>query len=151
MHIPEYGYLTFNDFPHRICVNRQITTSDTNLVVAYLTDARLTTVARREGYVSSWVYNLFLTPVHDWIQDCIRDWTQEWDLALNTSTVGPVWPPKAAWYIPCLIWSRGGASGRSDDGWLIWVVGWVCGRGCGGVDFETGVLLGAHDGNLLGR
>ena len=48
-------------------------------------------------------------------------------------------------------WSRGRASGRSDGGCLKWVVGWVCGRGCDGMDFETGVWLGAHVGNLLGR
>ena len=60
---------------------------DLNLMVAYLTDARLTTVTRREGYVSWGVYNIFLTPAHDWIHDCIRDWTQEWDPALNTIAV----------------------------------------------------------------
>ena len=39
-------------------------------MVAYLTDARLAIVNRREGYVSWAVYNLFLTPAHDWIHDC---------------------------------------------------------------------------------
>ena len=58
-----------------------------DLIVAYLTNARLTTVTRREGYVSWGVYNLFLIPVHDWIHDCIRYWTQEWDPAFNTSAV----------------------------------------------------------------
>ena len=48
-------------------------------------------------------------------------------------------------------WSRGGASGRSNGNILIWVVGWVCGRGCDGIEFETGVWLGEHDGNLLGQ
>ena len=60
---------------------------DLNLMVAYLTDARLTTVTRREGYVSWGVYNIFLTPANDWIHDCIRDWTREWDPALNTIAV----------------------------------------------------------------
>ena len=47
-----------------------------NLVVAYLTDARLATVTRRERYVSWGGYNLFLTPDHNWIHDCIYDWTR---------------------------------------------------------------------------
>ena len=42
---------------------------------------------------------------------------------------------KVAWYIPCVIWSRGGASGRSDGGRLEWVVGWVYGRGFVGIEF----------------
>ena len=38
----------------------------------------------------SWgVYNIFLTPAHNWIHNCIQDWTREWDPALNTSTVWP--------------------------------------------------------------
>ena len=56
-------------------------------MVAYLTDARLTTLTRREGYVSWGVYNLFVTPAYDWIHDCIWDGTWEWYLALNTSSV----------------------------------------------------------------
>ena len=60
-----------------------------DLIVAYLTNARLTTVTRREGYVSWGVYNLFLIPAHNWIHRFIRDWNREWDSALNTS---PVWP-----------------------------------------------------------
>ena len=55
-------------------------------MVAYLTDARLSTVTMREKA-------LFLTPAHDWIHDCIRDWTldwtQEWDSALNASAMYP--------------------------------------------------------------
>ena len=61
-----------------------------------------------------------------------------------------MWPPEAAWYSPCVRWSWGGASGRSDGGCLKWVDGWVCGRGLDGIDFEKGVWLGAHDGNVLG-
>ena len=34
---------------------------------------------------------------------------------------------------------------------MVWVVGWVCGRGFDGIEFETGVWLGAHDVNLLGQ
>ena len=56
-------------------------------MVAYLTDARLATVTRREGYVSWGVWNIFLTLAHDWIHNCIQDWTQEWDPSLNTSVV----------------------------------------------------------------
>ena len=50
-----------------------------------------------------------------------------------------------------MIWSRGGASGRTDGGRLICVVVCVCGRGCDEVEFETGVWLGEHDGNFLGQ
>ena len=35
---------------------------------------------------------------------------------------------KAAWYITCVRRSLGGASGRSLDRKLRWVVVWVCGR-----------------------
>ena len=56
-------------------------------MVAYLTNARLATVMRREGYMSWGVYNLFLTPVYDWIHECIQYWAQEWDPALNTSAM----------------------------------------------------------------
>ena len=58
-------------------------------MVAYLTNANLTTVTRIEVCVSWGVYNLLLTPVHDWIYNWIRDWIQEWDPALNTSAVRP--------------------------------------------------------------
>ena len=58
-----------------------------NVMCTYLTDARLTTVTRREGYVSWGVNDLFLTPAHNWIHKCIRYWTREWDPALNTSAV----------------------------------------------------------------
>ena len=58
-------------------------------MIAYRTDARLTTVTCREGHVSWRFYNLLLTPAHDWIQDCICNWTREWDPALNMSTVRP--------------------------------------------------------------
>ena len=58
-----------------------------DLMVVYLIYARLATVTRREGYVSWGVYNIFLTPVNDWIHNFIRDWTREWDSALNTSAV----------------------------------------------------------------
>ena len=36
---------------------------------------------------------------------------------------------QVAWYSPCVIWSKVGASGRSDDGILEWVVGSACGKG----------------------
>ena len=56
-------------------------------MVAFLTNTRLTTMTRREGYVSWGVYNLFLIPAHDWFHKCIRDWTREWDPALNMIAV----------------------------------------------------------------
>ena len=37
------------------------------------------------------VKNILLTPVHDWIHECIWDWTRMWDPALNMSTVWPNW------------------------------------------------------------
>ena len=56
-------------------------------MVAYLIDDRLAAVTRREGFVSWGVYNLFLSPAHNWIHDYIRDWNREWDPALNTIAV----------------------------------------------------------------
>ena len=54
-----------------------------NLVVAYLTDAKLWLQLKGErGYVSWQGNNLLLTSVHHWMRDCIRDWTQKWDPAL---------------------------------------------------------------------
>ena len=49
----------------------KITMTDisSDLMVAYPTNARLTIVTRREGYVSWGGYNLFLTPAHYWIYD----------------------------------------------------------------------------------
>ena len=40
-----------------------------------------------KGYVGWGVYNIFLTPVYDWMCDGIRDWTRKWYLALMASTV----------------------------------------------------------------
>ena len=56
-------------------------------MVANLTNARLDKLTIREGYASWGGYNLFLTPAHNWIHDCIREWNQEWDPALNMSAV----------------------------------------------------------------
>ena len=42
-----------------------------------------------KGYVSWGVYNILLTPAHDWIYNCIQDWTWKWDPVLMTSTVWP--------------------------------------------------------------
>ena len=42
---------------------------------------------------------------------------------------------EVAWYSPCVMWSRVGASGRSNGGRLEWVVGCVCGRGFVGIVF----------------
>ena len=58
-------------------------------MIAYLTDDRLATLTRTEGYVSWGVYNLFLTPAHNWINNWIHDGTREWDPALNMSAVWP--------------------------------------------------------------
>ena len=40
------------------------------------------------------VYNIFLTPAHDWIHNCIQEWNRNWDPALNTSAVWPVGPQR---------------------------------------------------------
>ena len=40
-------------------------------------------------YLSYQFYNFFLTPVHDWLHDCIQDWTRKLDPALMTSVVWP--------------------------------------------------------------
>ena len=60
-------------------------------MVAYLTDARLVTVTRRERLCELGCLESLLNPVHDWIHDCIRDWTpewtREWDSDLNASAV----------------------------------------------------------------
>ena len=50
-----------------------------------------------------------------------------------------------------MIWGGSGASGLSDGGRLIWVIEWVCGRGCDRIEFEKGVWLDEHDGNLVGQ
>ena len=76
--------------------------------------------------------NHFLTPAHDWIHDCIRDWLTGMDPEVGSSleykysvTHGTA---KAAWYSPCVRQSLGGASERSL-GWKVsWEVGWMCGR-----------------------
>ena len=51
---------------------------------------------------------------------------------------------KVAWYIPCMIWSRGGVSGRSVGGGKVWVVGWLCERvfyGYFGVKCVAGIFF----------
>ena len=48
---------------------------------------------------------------------------------------------EVAWYSPCVMWIRGGASVRSDGGRLEWVVGWVCGRGFVGIESGNGLAL----------
>ena len=58
---------------------------------------------------------------------------------------------KADWYSPYVRWSRGGVSARSDGGIILWVVGWVCGRGFGGCGCLNDVQLGYFDRILLGR
>ena len=57
----------------------------------------------------------------------------------------------AAWYNPNVRWSRGGSSARSDGGRMLWVVGWVCGRGFFGCEFVNNMQLGSCDGFFLGR
>ena len=58
---------------------------------------------------------------------------------------------KVDWYSLCVIWSRGGMSGRSDGGCKVWVVGWVYGRGFCGCIFVKCVFLGYLDGIFLGQ
>ena len=55
---------------------------------------------------------------------------------------------KVAWYIPCVIWSRGGASVRSDGGCKVWVIGWMYGRGFYGYGFSERHLTGLFEWNF---
>ena len=75
--------------------------------------------------------NHFLTPAHDWIHNCIRDWHPGLDPDLGSSLEYEYSvtheAAKTAWYSPCVRRSLGGASGRSLGGKVRWVVGWVCG------------------------
>ena len=77
-----------------------------NLIVTSLIDTSPTTVISRERLHELDIYNVFLTPAHDWIHDCIQDWTWEWDLSLNTSTV---WPNRCRGIVAML---SGGMVGR---------------------------------------
>ena len=57
-------------------------------MVAYLTDAQCwLQLISNKGYVSLQVNNVLLTPAHNWIHDCILDWTWKWDPSLNMNTV----------------------------------------------------------------
>ena len=76
--------------------------------------------------------NHFLTPAHDWIHGCIRDWYPVLDPEVGSSleyeysvTHGSL---KETWYSSCVRRSLGEASGRSLGEKVSWVVGWVCGR-----------------------
>ena len=72
-------------------------------------------------------HNHFLTPVHDWIRDCIWDWHPGLDPEVGSSleyeyTVTGT-AVKAAWYIPCVRQSLSGVSDRILGGKVRWVVG----------------------------
>ena len=56
---------------------------------------------------------------------------------------------KGAWYSPCVQWSRGGASGRSVGGIIVWAVGWGCGRSFSVCVFVKVVQLGYCNAILL--
>ena len=58
---------------------------------------------------------------------------------------------KTAWDSPCVRWSRGGSGARSDGGRILWLLGWVYGRGFVGYEFVNGVKLLYCDGTFLGR
>ena len=59
-------------------------------MVAYITNARCWIQWKGEILYASWKgKNILLNPVHDWMHDCIRDWTRKWDPALMTSAVWP--------------------------------------------------------------
>ena len=65
------------------------------LMITYLTGAMfwLKWTSKR-CYVSRQGKNIFITPLHNWIHNCIWEWKQKWDPSLMTSTVWPVWPPR---------------------------------------------------------
>ena len=55
---------------------------------AYLTDARYWKHWKGERCYVSWEgRNLFLNFAHDWMHNCIQDWTRKWNTALTTSKV----------------------------------------------------------------
>ena len=61
-----------------------------DLIVAHLTDSRWWLHWKGDiGYVSWQGNNIFLTPAHNWMHDCILYWTRKWDPSLMTSTVWP--------------------------------------------------------------
>ena len=76
--------------------------------------------------------NHFLTPVNNWIHDCIRDWNPGLDPEVGSSLECEYsvirGAAKAACYSPYVRRSLGGASTRSMGGKVRWVVGWVCGN-----------------------
>ena len=92
----------------------------------------LASLIRRQGYVSLRGKNHFLTPVYDWIHNCIRNWHPglylevgyrlEYEYSVKCGDV------KAAWYSPCVKRNLGRASARSLGGKVIWGGGWLCGR-----------------------
>ena len=100
-----------------------------------------------------WGKNLFLTPAHEWIHECIQDWhlgliievrsSLEYEYSVTQEAA------KTAWYSPCVRWSLGGVSGRSLGGKVRWVVGWVCGRMFSWCEKGKSMELGACDGILL--
>ena len=78
-----------------------------------------------------WGKNLFLTPAHEWIHECIQDWHLGMDLEVGSSLEYEYnvtnEAAKTARYSPCVRRSLGGVSGRILGGRVRWVVGWVCG------------------------
>ena len=110
---------------------------------------------QKRGYVSFQGKNHFLTPAHDWIHDCIRDWNLGLDPEVGSDleceyseTSGAA---KAAWYGPCASRSLGEASARVKGGKVRWVVGWVCGRIFSWCEIVKVWSWGVHDGIFLVR
>ena len=58
---------------------------------------------------------------------------------------------KAGWYSPCVRRIGGGASAKSDGGIILWMVGWVCGKGFVGCEFVNGVQMRYCYGILIGQ
>ena len=59
-------------------------------MVAYLTDAMWWLQLKVDrDYISFKVHDLFLTPLHDWMQDWTQEWNREWDPDLMAITIQP--------------------------------------------------------------
>ena len=64
--------------------------TNNNVMITYLPDSRWWLQWNGERRFVSWHNNnIFLTPVHNWIHDCTKEWTRKCDQSLITSTVWP--------------------------------------------------------------
>ena len=86
------------------------------------------------AYVSCQGYNIFLTPCTRMDARLHLGLDPELIFILDDEYSVTCVVTEVAWYSPCVMWSRGGASGSIGGGRLEWVGGWVCGRGFVGIE-----------------